>query len=46
MAQAMLEPVAEADRPAHLRVFLETHPPKLNESEKAIVIKALSRRSQ
>ncbi len=46
MAQAMLEPVAEADRPAHLRVFLETHPAKLDETEKAVVIKALSQRSQ
>ncbi len=46
MAQAMLEPVSESDRPEHLRVFLETHPPKLNTTEKSIVIEALSRRSQ
>ncbi|UCH46475.1 MAG: hypothetical protein JSU95_10090 [Betaproteobacteria bacterium] len=45
MAQAMLEPVAEKDRPAYLRTFLETHPPKLNASEKEVVIKALSQRS-
>ena len=46
MAQAMLEPVAESERPNHLRVFLETHPPKLNASEKEVVIKALSQRTQ
>ncbi len=46
MAQAMLEPVAEKERPAYLRTFLETHPPKLNASEKDVVIKALSKRSQ
>ena len=46
MAQAMLEPVAEKERPAYLRKFLDTHPPKLNASEKEIVIKALSQRSQ
>ena len=46
MAQAMLEPVAEKERPAYLRKFLETHPPKLNASEKDVVIKALSQRSQ
>jgi mono/diheme cytochrome c family protein len=44
MAKAMLEPVQESERPAHLRTFLETHPPKLNESEKAAVIRALSRK--
>ncbi len=44
MAQAMLEPVKEQDRPEYLQVFLETHPPKLEASEKDIVIKALSRR--
>lgn len=44
MAQAMLEPIPENDRPQHLRVFLETHPPKLNASEKDIVIEALSQR--
>ncbi len=46
MAQAMLEPKAEQERPAYLRKFLETHPPKLNASEKEVVIKALSKRSQ
>jgi hypothetical protein len=46
MAQAMLEPVPEKDRTAYLRTFLETHPPKLNASEKEVVIKALSQRSQ
>ena len=46
MAQAMLEPVAETDRPAHLAEFLETHPPKLDQSEKNIVIEALSRKSR
>ena len=45
MAQAMLQPKPEADRPAHLRTFLETHPPKLDAGEKEVVIKALSRRS-
>ncbi|KPK27358.1 MAG: hypothetical protein AMJ66_11130 [Betaproteobacteria bacterium SG8_40] len=44
MAQAMLEPVQESERPAHLKTFLETHPPKLNDSEKAAVIQALSRK--
>ncbi|MGD2140918.1 MAG: hypothetical protein PVH25_11010 [Burkholderiales bacterium] len=44
MAQAMLEPVAEADRPQHLRTFLETHPPKLNKDEAVVVIEALSQR--
>jgi len=43
MAQAMLVPVQEADRPAYLVVFLDTHPPKLDDSEKSAVIKALSR---
>jgi len=42
MAQAMLEPVAQADRPQHLRTFLETHPPKLNKDETDVVIEALS----
>jgi len=46
MAQAMLEPVQEKDRPAHLSVFLETHPPKLDADEKAVVIKALSQRAK
>ena len=46
MAQAMLEPIAEKDRPDYLRTFLETHPPKLNASEKDVVIKALSQRKQ
>ena len=45
MAQAMLEPRPEKDRPAYLRKFLETHPPKLNASEKEVVIKALSQPS-
>ena len=46
MAQAMLEPVAEQERPAYLRTFLKTHPAKLNASETDVVIKALSQRSQ
>lgn len=46
MAQAMLEPRPEQDRPAYLRKFLETHPPKLNASEKEVVIKALSQPSR
>ena len=46
MAQAMLEPVQEKDRAAHLSAFLETHPPKLNADEKAVVIKALSQRAR
>jgi hypothetical protein len=46
MAQAMLEPVQEKDRSEHLSVFLETHPPKLDASEKAVVIKALSQRAK
>lgn len=44
MAQAMLLPKAEAERPSYLRRFLETHPPKLTVDEKEIVIQALSRR--
>jgi hypothetical protein len=43
MAQAMLAPLLEASRPAHLRTFLETHPPMLDDSEKDAVIEALSR---
>jgi hypothetical protein len=46
MAQAMLAPVLEANRPAYLRTFLETHPPKLDDSEKDAVIEALSRQSE
>lgn len=46
MAQAMLEPVQEKDRPAHLTAFLETHPPKLNASEKTVVIEALTQSSR
>lgn len=46
MAQAMLEPVQEKDRPEYLRVFLETHPPKLDAAEKTVVIKALSQRAK
>lgn len=46
MAQAMLEPVKEADRPAHLKAFLQTHPPKLDDSEKGAVIEALSKRKE
>jgi mono/diheme cytochrome c family protein len=46
MAQAMLEPVQEQDRAAHLSAFLETHPPKLDANEKAVVIKALSQRAK
>lgn len=46
MAQAMLEPVQEKNRVEHLSVFLETHPPKLDASEKAVVIKALSQRAE
>jgi mono/diheme cytochrome c family protein len=46
MAQAMLQPKPEAERPAHLKTFLETHPPKLNAEEKAVVIEALSHRKQ
>ncbi len=46
MAQAMLEPMQESERPAHLKKFLETHPPKLNDSEKAAVIQALSRKQK
>lgn len=46
MAQAMLEPVAESERPDHLRVFLETHPPKLDANEKEVVIRALSQRAK
>lgn len=42
MAQAMLKPVPEADRPGHLRTFLKTHPPKLDENEIVFVIQALS----
>lgn len=42
MAQSMLVPVAEKDRPQHLRKFLATHPPKLDENELEIVIQALS----
>lgn len=42
MAQSMLVPVAEKDRPQHLRTFLATHPPKLDEHELDIVIEALS----
>lgn len=42
MAQAMLEPRPEKDRPDYLRTFLLTHPPKLDDSEKEVVIKALS----
>ena len=43
MAQAMLKPVAEADRPQHLRTFLKTHPPKLDEADVDFVIEALSK---
>ncbi|UCD67185.1 MAG: hypothetical protein JSW48_09980 [Betaproteobacteria bacterium] len=46
MAQAMLEPVKEKDRPEHLRAFLETHPAKLDANEKDVVIKALSQRTR
>jgi len=46
MAQAMLEPVKQKDRPAYLSVFLETHPPKLDPGEKNIVIEALSRKPE
>ena len=42
MAQSMLVPVAEKDRPQHLRTFLATHPPKLDENELEVVIEALS----
>jgi hypothetical protein len=45
MARAMLEPKPEQERPEYLRVFLETHPAKLDAAEKAIVIEALSRRA-
>ena len=46
MAQAMLAPLLEANRPAHLKTFLETHPPKLDDSEKDAVIEALSRQPE
>lgn len=43
MARAMLMPKPADTRPAYLREFLKTHPPKLNDSEKEAVIAALSR---
>lgn len=43
MARAILAPIPPSKRPAHLVEFLKTHPPKLDESEKAAVIEALSR---
>ncbi len=40
--QGLLLPKPLAQRPAHLTVFLETHPAKLTEAEKEAVIRFLS----
>jgi hypothetical protein len=42
MAQSMLVPIPASERPAHLREFLKTHPQKLEDSDRDIVIDALS----
>ena len=42
-AQALLQPMPAADRPAHLAKFLRSHPAKLDEAEKEAVIAVLSR---
>jgi len=41
--QGLLQPKPAADRPAHLAKFLKSHPAKLNEAEKEVVIAFLSR---
>jgi mono/diheme cytochrome c family protein len=43
MARGMLAPKPPAQRPAYLAEFLKTHPPKLTDAEKPVVIEALSR---
>ncbi len=42
-AQALLQPMPAADRPAHLAKFLRSHPAKLDKAEKEAVIAVLSR---
>lgn len=42
MAQGMLEPMPFSKRTAHLVKFLKTHPPKLDEDEKELVVRALA----
>ena len=46
MAQEMLVPKSESERVAYLETFLQSHPAMLEESEKAIVIEALSKTSR
>jgi mono/diheme cytochrome c family protein len=44
MAQALLAPKPEEDRPAHLTTFLKTHPDRLTDVEVEAVIAFLSRK--
>jgi len=41
--KAMLNPVKEEDRPAHLSKYLRTHPSKLGDDDERLVIELLSR---